>query len=111
MDIETRRANERHVIVAAISGVLEAGCTVTVSDWDSVIILSESSNHDEAVEAFIRSGEPSFTVKRTIEGVVLEGWVDFLGQDKPGLEVTASPHLQLEEALKAANAVISQLGL
>jgi len=108
MDLQERRAIERRVVLAAVEGLVAAGCTITISDGEK-IFLTKSSDSIEIEEAFSESGEPDFKVRRDIDGRVEEGWVDFVGMG--GIEVTADEHLKLGDALQAANTLAEQLGV
>ncbi|WP_339469387.1 hypothetical protein [Pseudomonas sp. EL_65y_Pfl1_R83] len=106
MDLVARRAIEKHITIAAAEGVVAAGCSVSVVEVEKV--FRTDSTDPLAIDAALHaSGEPGFQVKRVIDGVVQEGWVDFVG-DK-GIEITANTNLKLHGELQAANALAIQL--
>lgn len=107
MDLVARRAVEKSIIIAAAEGLIAAGCTVSVIEGEKVF-LTDSSDPVAIDTALHASGEPGFLVKRLIDGVLQEGWVDFVGNT--GIEIiTADTKLKLGCALQAANALALKL--
>lgn len=106
MDLVARRAIEKRIIIAAAEGLVAAGCSVSVVEGEKVF-LADSTDPVAIDVALHTSGEPGFQVKCVIDGILQEGWVDFVGER--GIEVTADPKLKLHSALQAANALAIQL--
>lgn len=106
MELTSRRSIEQLIIIAVAESLIAAGCTVCVAIGEEVFI-ADSTDPTAIDAALYKSGEADFQVKRVIDGILQEGWVDFLGAN--GIEVTASENLQLHDALLAANALAAEL--
>lgn len=106
MDLVARRAIEKRITIAAAEGLVAAGCSVSVIEGEKVF-LTDSTDPVAIDAALHASGEPGFRVKRVIDGVLQEGWVDFVGEK--GIEVTAAKNLNLHSALQVANALAVEL--
>mgnify|MGYP001761616337 CR=1 FL=1 len=104
--LASRRIIEKRIIMAAAEGLVSEGCSVSVVEGETVFIAD--STEPVAIEAALHSsGEPGFWVKRTIDGIVRKGWVDFVGSGD--IEVTADDNLKLDNALAMANTLAVQL--
>lgn len=106
MEFVARRITEQRIIIAAVEGLIAAGCSVSVAEGEKVF-LAESTDPIAIDAAFHASGESGFKVKRIVDGMLQEGWVDFLGDR--GIEVNADDNLKLHGALEAANALAVRL--
>ena len=106
MHLVARRIIEQRIIIAAAEGLIAAGCSVSVVDGEKVFLVD--STDPIAIDAALHaSGEPGFQVKRVINGMLQEGWVDFVGE--AGIEVTADENLKLDGALQIVNVLTKQL--
>lgn len=106
MDLVARRSIEQRIIIAAAEGLIAVGCSVSVVEGEKVFLVD--STDPIAIDAALHaSGEPGFQVKRVIDGVLQEGWVDFVGA--VGIEVTADENLKLDGALQVVNVLAKQL--
>ncbi|MDU8350381.1 hypothetical protein RYA05_00565 [Pseudomonas syringae pv. actinidiae] len=104
--LAARRIIEKRIIIAAAEGLVAEGCSVSVVEGETVFIAD--STEPVAIEAALHaSGKPGFWVKRTIDGIVRKGWVDFVGSGD--IEVTADDNLELDNALAMANTLAAQL--
>lgn len=108
MDLVTRRSIEQRIIVAAAEGLVAAGCSISVVEGEKVF-LADSTDPVSIDAALHASGEPDFQVKRVIDGILQEGWVDFVGAE--GIVVTADENLKVDDALQIANTLAVQLGV
>ncbi|WP_421556766.1 hypothetical protein [Pseudomonas kitaguniensis] len=106
MDLVARRVIEKRIIIAAAECLVAAGCSVSVFKGEKVF-LTDSTDPVAIDAALHASGEPGFQVKRVIEGVLQEGWVDFVGER---IEmITADTTLNLQSALQPANVLALKL--
>lgn len=106
--MNARRVDEQKVILAAAVSLIAVGCSVSVLE-DQMVILSDSTDPIQIDKAFCESGEFGFRVKRVIDGVEQEGWVEFVSAF--GIEVTADDNLQVHHTLQIVNELVAQLGL
>lgn len=107
MDLVARRAIEQRITIAAAEGLVAAGCRISVVEGKKVF-LADSTDPVAIDAALHASGEAEFQVKHTLDGILHEGWVNFVGVR--GIEVTADTKLKLNNALKMANTLAVQLG-
>jgi len=107
MDLLSRRSIEQRITIAAAEGLVAAGCKISVIDGEKVFLF-DSTDPIAIDAALYASGEPGFQVRRIVNGVLQQGWVDFVGAR--GLEATANENLKLHSALRMANAIAVQLG-
>lgn len=108
MDLVARRIIEQRITIAAAEGLIAAGCSVSVVEGGQVF-LADSTDPIAIDAALHASGEPCFQVKRVVDGMLQEGWVDFIGAGD--IAVTADENLKLHGALQIANALAVQLGV
>ena len=106
-DRETRRQVERRIAMSAAESLVASGCTVTIFEGDK-ILLEDNSDPIVIEEAFHASGEAFLKAKRVIDGIMQEGWIEFISHR--GIEVIADKKLKLHEALKGTNELAVQLG-